>query len=198
MDSFKEYCLKLASTSPIPGGGSASGLTLAMAVSCVEKATRFSLEDKKNTYLPQLELIRNIALKLSNDDQIAFANWGLARKLPKITDEEKQIRKNKVEYYSSQCTRIPYEISKNSFKLIEIIEIFIKDCNKFLISDVGVGASLASSSFESGIFNILINIPYLKNENFIKELYHFIDSQEKIFTQKKENIYKICRKTLNS
>ncbi|OHD12873.1 MAG: hypothetical protein A2086_14160 [Spirochaetes bacterium GWD1_27_9] len=198
MQNIKEYCNFLGSTNPTPGGGSACGLTLAMAASCAEKAGRFSLNDYLSEFITSFLEIKDAGFRLSDEDQDAFKKWGEARKLPKTTIEEKQIRDEKVNFYAKECTRVPYEIAKNSLKLAEIIQDFIPHCNKWLISDIGVAAALASASFDGGIFNILTNFPFLRDEEFKKELNLFLDESVLYFNKMKENIYNLTKTRLNS
>jgi len=178
IEKIDEYCDKLGSVSPTPGGGSAAGIVLSLAASCVEKAMRFSFDDEQNSFLKEISKIKELGLKLSDFDQTTFQNWSEARKLPKETEAQKKERTQKVNITAIECTKVPYEIAKISIKLLNLIAEFLPNCNKWLISDAGVGASMGLSAFESSILNIKINLTYIKNEDFKNELSDFIKNNE--------------------
>ena len=51
MAEIKDFCQKLGSISPTPGGGAAAGICLSMGAACAEKAARFSLEDTDQNFI---------------------------------------------------------------------------------------------------------------------------------------------------
>jgi methenyltetrahydrofolate cyclohydrolase len=196
-----DYCGDLGSISPVPGGGSAAGIVLSIAASCIEKSIRFSFDESKftdNVFLKKVIAIKAEGFKFSELDQIAFKNWSDARKLPKETEEEKSIRSVKISELIIECINVPRDISRISFELLQLINEFIPQCNKYLISDVAVGTSFAFSAFESGIFNIKTNLPFLKNENMKKDYDDFIKSNSGEASNLKDGILKICEERILS
>ncbi|HOV15784.1 MAG TPA: cyclodeaminase/cyclohydrolase family protein [Spirochaetota bacterium] len=198
MEAFKNFCVDLGSNNPTPGGGAALALVLAFGASASEKALRFSPNDFTDEFLNIFLEVRDAGLKLSLDDQDAFRKWMEARKLPKQTDEEKKIREEKVNYYAKETILVPYQVAKLSVKLLEAILDFIPHSNKWLISDLGVGASCAKSAFESALFNIYINFPYLKDKELYIEIEHFIKENEEYVKKISESIYSQCMEVINS
>lgn len=196
MNEFKQYCEKLGSTSPTPGGGSAVALVLSLGASSAEKAVRFSLNDYSEEFLNSLIEIRDSGLQLSENDQLFFSQWMEARKLPKTSDDEKKIREEKVNYFAKQSILVPYEISKRAIRLLEIIQDFVPHCNKWLISDLGVGASLARSAFDGAVFNIYTNFPYLKDINLNSEINEFLKDSIPYASKITENTYRLCNNIL--
>jgi methenyltetrahydrofolate cyclohydrolase len=193
--NFYEFCEKLGSVSPSPGGGAAAALSLSLSASCIEKSIRFSIKEE-NDFINESIKIRKTGFELSEKDQYAFKNWSDSKKLPKATDEEKKIRNEKMNFYLEQCVNVPYDICKNSYELLNLTEKFLPLCNKFLISDVAVGMSLNFSAFESGIFNIQANFPYLKNEVLKKELTDYIKDNRENFLIRKNSINNKCEDIL--
>lgn len=186
MKDIVTYCNELGSTNPTPGGGSASGLVLALAISSIEKAMRFSFQGQ-NKLIDELIELKNQAFKLSAEDEKYFSEWGEARKLPKITDDEKKTRQRKVDYYAEKCALVPFAICKIAIQVFEISKIFLNDCSKYLISDLACGVSFAFSSYEAGIYNILINLNYIKNEKVNLDLINFIKERD-IIAKNKESL----------
>ena len=193
-----DFCEKLGSTSPTPGGGAAAALVLSLAAGCAEKAARFSIQETEEhkKFVEIFSEIRNIGIQLSKEDQAAFSGWQEARKLPKNNDDEKKIRTDKVNFYVAECARVPFEICKNALKLTNTILDFTPNCNKHLISDAGVGAFLSDAAFEAGKVNIEINKPYLKDQKFLDLIISFFEKEYKIFKNSNHTIAEICKKVL--
>lgn len=196
--TLTEFTEKLGSTNPTPGGGAAAGLTLAVGAACAEKAVRFSLSDDTEKILEQLIFLREEGHKLSQRDQDAFLNWQLMKKLPKETDEEKAVRKEKINMAAHECAMVPFLTAEYSVKLLYTVDEFLPFCNKFLISDAACGVSFAAAAFETSVFNILINLPYIKNEIFKNQLETFISGNTEHFDIVKERVLAECRKLLNA
>jgi formiminotetrahydrofolate cyclodeaminase len=193
MIDLKDYCIRLGSSDPVPGGGSAAALALSLGASTVEKAVRFSLNDFTKEFIGSLEEIRDAGFQLSQDDQTAFKGWQEARRLPKETPQEKQAREEKVNYFTEEVIVVPLNVARQAAALMGIIMDFVPHCNKWLLSDAAVGASFAGSAFESALFNIDINLPYLKNEELKKQIDRFLTDTPSSMKEMKESVYKLCR-----
>lgn len=197
---MKEFVTKLGSTKPAPGGGAAAGISLSMAGACAEKAVRFSekllsKEEFEHTLSIFCE-IRDIGLKLHEEDQQAFMGWYNARKLPNKTQEEKQKRTLEINKYIKDCITTPFSIYKESIKLMDLLEKFLPKCDKWLISDVGVAVSLCASTLESSFLNIIVNFPFLKDKDYLNDIQTFIDNSMQRFFEKKEKLLKKCTEIL--
>lgn len=196
--NINEFNKKLGSTSPTPGGGAAAGISLSMGAACVEKAARFSLGEKElHDLVDKFVNIREEGLKLSDKDQKAFQAWQESRKLSKGTEEEKRIRKEKIDQYAAECAMIPYQICKHSHKLIGLIQDFIQYCNKWLISDAAIGALLSKAAYDSSIFNITINLPYIKDKKIKNEITFFLKNNSEHINKMTEEIIMSCNNILN-
>jgi len=198
MNDINEFCEKLGSTSPTPGGGAAAALTLALAAGCAEKAARFSIQEseKHGKTVKIFAEIRGIGIQLSNNDQTAFSGWQEARRLPKNGDAEKKIRAEKINFYVAECVRVPFEICKNALRLTKAILDFAPNCNRHLISDAGIGAFLSDSAFEAGRINIEINKPHLKDNKLLDEINLFFSREYENFKSSNQEIASLCGKIL--
>jgi len=190
------FCKQLGSTAPTPGGGAAAGIVLSLAAGCTEKSIRFSKGEKIKDFLKTVVEIRKIGFILAEKDEKAFLGWQQARKLPKDSDKEKKIRTEKINKFITECIITPLSICENAVLLAETIKIFLPNCNKWLISDAGIGAIMSDAAFKSGIYNIDINLPYLKNDKLLLKINNF--KKEKINYLKKtiEEIIHECENQL--
>lgn len=198
MKIISEYCRNLGSNDPTPGGGSATGIVLSLSASCAEKAARFSIHDHLEKYIESFVEIREAGLTLSNEDEAAFLGWKKARELPKSTDKEKKERTDLINLYIKQCVLIPFSIAEKALYLSEVIFDFVPFCNKWLISDLQVGASFAEAAFDSAVYNITINLPYLKDDKLLEESKSFISINKKYLPKLYKNIIKNCELRLKN
>ncbi len=194
--NIAEFCNNLGSTQPTPGGGAAAGYSLAMGASCAEKAARFSINDKIDDYINSFISLKNSGIKLAEEDQYYFQKWQDSRKLHKDTDEQKKIRSAQINEAVEGCAITPYKICCEADKMLQIIDEFLPFCNNMLISDVAVGVSMAGAAYESSIFNIIINLPYIKNKETSVMLQTFLDNSIADFEEKKDLLLSKCKDML--
>ncbi len=192
MQELKEFCEKLGSKEPTPGGGAAAGITLSLGAACAEKAVRFSEGDYPPDLIDRLVEIRDSGFILTEKDQVSFRAWMDARKLPKSTDEEKRLRDEQIKTHVTQAILVPYKICKKGILLLELLNDFLPCCNKWLVSDAAIGVSFAKAAFDAGLFNIKINLSYLKDEKLKKEITDFQNEKPEIFNGMYERLIDAC------
>lgn len=163
-----EFLDELSSSKPAPGGGSAGDLTLAISASLISMV--FSLSKGLENYSEEVKVLRDEFYNLSIEDEEIFNKVMDAYKLPKNSDEEKRIRKEKIEEALKLATEVPFKAMKLSKKLIPYIEKLLKEGNKNAISDVGVAIISLKSGVLSSYLNVLINLKSIKDSEFVKKI----------------------------
>ena len=164
-NSLKTYLDDLAARKPAPGGGSAAALTGALGCALLSMACNFTIgkdkykdvEPKIKSALRETESLRKRFLSLVDLDVRAYHKVFNSRKA-----KENIYQKNLVE-----ATKVPLEISILALKGYGLCPLLRKIANKYLISDVYVGEELLKSCFKSAEFNVIINLPQIKDKNFI-------------------------------
>ena len=121
---------------------------------------------KKN----RLENYQKLFLELAEKDNKAFNKVMEAIKLPKETDEQKDVRSKKIEEATLQATEVPTEVMRNCNSILPLLKTIIDKGNKNSISDVGVAVSLIKASAQSAYMNVLINCKSLSNQTIASEL----------------------------
>lgn len=163
-----EFLDELSSSKPAPGGGSVGDLTLAISASLISMV--FSLSKGLENYSNEVKVLRDEFYNLSIEDEEIFNKVMDAYKLPKNSDEEKRIRKEKIEEALKLATEVPFKAMKLSNKLIPYIEKLLKEGNKNAISDVGVAIISLKSGVLSSYLNVLINLKSIKDSEFVKKI----------------------------
>lgn len=184
---FKEYSIdkfigELSSDAPSPGGGSVSALVAALATSLnsmvysltVDKKAFEKLNDSEKNKMLQLQKeTRKFTDKFQNymeQDRKDFLNLMDSYKLPKDSEEEIALRKDKIKKNTIKAMETPLLLAEECIKFYENIEFAIKYGNKNLISDAGVATILLHSAIESSIINVKVNLNFLREEEICNEI----------------------------
>jgi formiminotetrahydrofolate cyclodeaminase len=147
--SLKKYLDDLAAKLPAPGGGSAAALVAALGVSLIGMVINFTQGRPKyaryqtdlDKMLSVSERIRKRFLELVDLDVAAFKSRDINKALS-----------------------VPLEITKLCFETMKLCPPLVKKGNINLVSDVAVAAILLEAGFSSALFNVRINLKYLKDK----------------------------------
>ncbi|MDX9917112.1 MAG: cyclodeaminase/cyclohydrolase family protein [Gudongella sp.] len=158
------------------GGGSASALSGAVACGLIGMVCKLSTKkdygispERQLELAKELEDIREVLLKGVVTDANAYGVIRDAYKLPKETDEEKEIRKQAIANAGTVGATAPMENAKLCRRVYEIgIELDGKS-NPNCHSDLAIGYELAKIGTNGCIMNIEANLPLVKDEAKIDE-----------------------------
>jgi glutamate formiminotransferase/formiminotetrahydrofolate cyclodeaminase len=171
--SVREFVARLATNSPVPGGGSAAALAGAMAAALMHMvieltAGRPAAQDHE-TALADLKLAAAAAqselLALTETDAAAYEAVVRARRLPRDTDRDREARQVQIHAATRDATRVPLDAARQAARILDIAAALVPIGNRNAISDVGVGALLAAAAVRGAAHNVLINIPFLPDDD---------------------------------
>ncbi len=173
-----DFIDEVSRESPAPGGGSiaavagALGASLSSMVSNLTANRRGSedVDDVLNNAADECQELKNNLTKAIDADTDAFNEYMDARRLPSKTDEEKAVRKTAMLEGLKNAVRVPLSTAQHSAKAIEIAKTVAKHGNPNSITDVGVGAQMAYSGVLGGIYNVLINLKDIDDEEFCLDM----------------------------
>jgi formiminotetrahydrofolate cyclodeaminase len=176
--TIEELLEETAGNSPVPGGGSIAAMSGASAAALTEMVANLTI-DKKN-YEDVSEHMKEIAAKASklrlellddiNRDSVAYSKVMEAFKLPKETDEEKQIRSEHIQKAFKIAATIPLEVARKSKEVIDLAKLVVLKGNKNAITDGAVAAMLARTAALGAIYNVSINLTSIKDSAFVEEV----------------------------
>ncbi len=201
MIDLKNFLDDLESSLPAPGGGSAAALVGAVSASLGLMVSRLTegkkgYEDQQNEIgkiIKEMIEVKDMLLKGIEEDTDAFNGITAARKLPKSSDEEKKIRKEKLEEAMKEAIRSPWKIALNCQRSMRLNRRLLEIGNKNASSDAAAGAIMAKAAADSVLLNVRINLKYLKKDSYNE------DQQLKvaIFSQDCDAILKESLKVFN-
>ncbi len=180
---LKDFIDELSSDSPAPGGGSVAALAGALSSALSSMVCNLTIGKEKykdveydmEKILDRVEDIRERFMELIDRDTEAFNKVMDAFKLPKNTEEEKKIRKEKIQDALKGAALVPLETARMCAEMIELCKEIAEKGNKNSITDVGVAAIMAKAGLESAILNVKINLKSINDEKFIESLLYEID-----------------------
>ncbi|MBX2976471.1 MAG: cyclodeaminase/cyclohydrolase family protein [Ignavibacteriaceae bacterium] len=188
--SLKTYLDELSSNSPTPGGGNVAALCGVLSSSLGMMVCNLTIGKKK--YLSVEEEVKNLValfgeykevfVKLANQDNEAFDKVMEAFKLPKESDEEKQIRSEEIEKATFGAALIPAEVIERCNQLVGNLVRISEIGNQNSLSDVGVALSIINTACEGAYLNVIINCSSLNNKQKAIEL--LSDSNQKYISVK--------------
>ncbi len=168
---------QLASSEPIPGGGSASAVVASFAASLLAMVARLSLDRPKyEQYRSTNEEARDAAetartrlLMLADDDSRAYGGFAQARKLPKETPEEQQARTLAVHAAAREASDVPLAVVRECAALLTRIESAAGRSNVNAASDLEVAARLTAAAGRGAAANVFINLPMVDDEVYARD-----------------------------
>jgi len=173
-----EYLDELASSSSVPGVGSAAALMGANAAALVSMVCNLTIgkkgyedvADEIGELLVESEKLRHEFVKLVDLDAQAFAEVMDAYKLPKTTEEEKHIRQGAIQAATRKATQVPLRTIELAVELLSLAREAGEYGNKNVISDAGVAATLGVAAMEAAWLNVQINLNPIVDERFKEEI----------------------------
>jgi methenyltetrahydrofolate cyclohydrolase len=160
---------RLATSDPVPGGGSAAALAGAMGAALVHMVVELSTgrpaaeehEEALTEVAAAATAAQSKLLTLAEQDAAAYDAVVRARPLPRGTDEERQVRDARLAATVREATRVPLETARVAAQVFGLAELLAPIGNRNAISDVGVAAALAATALRGAALNVEINLPYL-------------------------------------
>jgi formiminotetrahydrofolate cyclodeaminase len=176
--TLADFFDQLASSEPVPGGGSASALAGATGVSLLLMVAGMS---KTKTGAPEetadlaesasrLRPLRDHLMKLVDSDSDAYQSVMAAFRLPRNTDEEKAARKIAIQASTRQATLVRLETMQATRDALQQAAIVAANGNKNATSDVGTAIELLLAGLRGASMNVEINLAGLTDQSFVQEV----------------------------
>ena len=155
----------LASRTPTPGGGSTSALVGALGLGLASMAALYTTENEKfkavEAQARQLdasfaELRRQFVAGIEADIQ-AYCGYAEARKLPRVTPEEKAVRSAKIATANEAATQIPEKIIGDARAGLRLVEDLAGVVNPGLAGDVAAAAYFLEAAARGAGIQVISN-----------------------------------------
>ena len=170
--TLSEFQSELASSAPTPGGGTACAVALGQAAALTKMVIELTLGKEKwqsgwihaEAANDKTEEILILAGKLAVQDSDAFDLVMDSFRMPKSSDDEKALRREKIRQATLHAAEVPYRTACLSLDLLKLLNNLATYGNANAASDVGVAGLLASAACKGALFNVDINLNSLPDE----------------------------------
>ena len=168
---------RLASSDPVPGGGSASALAGAMGAALVHMVVELSVgrpaaaghEETLTEIRTAADAWQSELLNFAELDARAYAAVVDARRLPRESERERTARAVQLAAAIREATRVPLATAKAASEVLELASRLAPIGNSNAISDVGVAALMAVTAVRGAALNVQINLPSVTDEELRDE-----------------------------
>ncbi len=199
---MEEFIVDLASSKPTPGGGSVAGLVAALAGSLNSMVYSLTVNKKafENLDIQDQKIVLDFkeasdkfikkALGFMEKDREAFNKLMDCYSMPKVTEEETNIRNKAISEKTIGAMMAPYELTKEAYKFYDNIDIAVRYGNKMVLSDAYCAAILLTAAIECSIENVKINLSSINNKEYVKKISNEIEEIKRMSYERKASIIK--------
>ncbi|MEO5986099.1 MAG: cyclodeaminase/cyclohydrolase family protein [Candidatus Limnocylindria bacterium] len=172
----RELVERLATSDPVPGGGSAAALTGAMAAALVHMVVDLSVgrpaaADHESELLEigvASAQFQSELLALADADATAYASVVAARRLPHGTELEQEARRVQVAAAIRDAIRAPLAVASAASEVLALATRLPPIGSRNAISDVGVAALLSAAAVRGAMLNVEINLPSVVHDDALR------------------------------
>ncbi len=195
-ETVASFLDQLASSEPVPGGGSAAALGAALSAALLSMVCNLTIGKKAykehdatmREALERAQDLRQSATALMQHDTEAYTEVMQAYRLPKGTSEEQGRRQQAIEEALHQATTIPLRIAACCSDLITLSETVARHGNRWAVSDAGVAVLLAEASLHSALLNVDINLASIRDARFAQEARRQVEELLKDLDERKAQV----------
>lgn len=184
--TIKDFISKVISNDPVPGGGSVSALNGALAAALSAMVANLTIGRKKyaevNDIMVELSSrFEKLSSRLIEDvdrDSDAYNRVFAAFKMPKDTDEEKQVRSEAIQRETKYAAQVPMEVARAVYEVLPMIDTVAQKGNSNAVTDACVSMMCARTAILGALLNVRINLTSIKDEAFVNAMREEADTIE--------------------
>jgi formiminotetrahydrofolate cyclodeaminase len=178
-----EFLQELGSVSPAPGGGSVAAMAGALAAQLAAMVCRLTIANVKysQAHGELGELLRHAVeaadrlTKYIDEDTTAFQRVMACYNLPKTTEGEQTIRRDRIQEALKEAARLPLEVAQNSLAVLRYTKAVLLQGTPQAASDAAVAGLMAYAAIMGAVYNVRINVTAIKDQQFAEHMHSKLD-----------------------
>jgi formiminotetrahydrofolate cyclodeaminase len=195
---------ELASSAPAPGGGSVAALAGALGAALISMVNNLtvgkekyaSVQDDISALLKKSENLRKNLTDLLEEDVAVYTQLSQTMKMPRDTEEQKAIRAKAMERDLKAAADVPLRVAEACVSVMELCRPVADKGNVNAVSDVGVGILMAEAGLRSAALNVLINLGWIKDAQYVSETRKKLDTLLEGKPALRDEIYELVKSKL--
>ena len=172
--SLRAFADELSMDSPTPGGGSVAAYCGALSAALSSMVCNLTFGKKGYEDVGAEMASAAVAAQALKDDLLgavdrdtrAFNKVMEALRLPKTTPEQAREKETALEEATKEATLVPLEVLEKSVEAVRLAKVVASRGFKSSASDAGVGGLTGAAAGEGAYYNVLINLPGIKDAKF--------------------------------
>lgn len=173
---MRDLVQRMATSDPVPGGGSAAALAGAMGAALIHMVVELTIgrpgTESDAGQLTEIGVataqFQSELMGLVDADAVAYGAVVQSRRLPNSTERERETRRVQFDAAIREAVRAPLAVARAASEVLELATRLAPIGNRNAISDVGVGAMLASTGLRGAALNVEINLPMVKGDEALR------------------------------
>jgi len=172
-ESLSGFVSSVASSNPVPGGGSVAAHAGALAAALAQMVAGLTIGKKK--YVAVDAEMKEAALKaaalgnqlsaLVKRDADAYARVSEAHKLPKEPTDAAARRTEVITGALLEAAEVPLETARAAVEVAQLAVLVAEKGNTNAVTDAGVAALLAHAAAKGAAYNVRVNIQALEDKS---------------------------------
>lgn len=171
--ALRDLLDRLATSAPVPGGGSAAALSGAIGAGLLEMVVALTEgrpaaeghESSLAAISARATELRAELTDLIDLDADAYEAVVIARKLPRDSDAQRAERAERFAEATRGATIAPLRTARGADEVLSLATALAPIGNRNAISDVGVAGLLAAAALRAAGLNVSINLPSLADND---------------------------------
>jgi len=195
-----DFISQTGAGTPVPGGGSVSALSAALAAALTEMVA--NLTAGKKGYETVEQVMREVAAAVKglrqkliaqiDNDSNAYNEVLAAFKLPKTTQAEKERRGRAIQDAMKNAARVPLGVALDALQVMDLAETVITSGNRNAVTDGAVGVMLGRTAALGALYNVKINLASVKDQAFVEEMMREVNKlQSRVQEREKEILSRV-------
>lgn len=185
--TIKGFLAETSGNAPVPGGGSISALSGAIASALTEMVSNLTIGKKKYSEVEnemkdiatRMAVVRDKLIENIDKDSGTYNRVFEAFKLPKRTEEEKAKRSDVIQETTKEAAMVPMSVAEEIISIMPSISEVAHKGNQNAVTDACIAMMAARTGVLGALLNVRINLSSIKDSTFVERMTTEADTLER-------------------